>query len=156
MFRADTEPVGAEHLRDFRDGTGGFETEISHNHIGFVDENARAFLELREIDARIDIAIIIRAADDNVRRLPRWIAEVSTDAVCRRGHLLDDLLELLDHLLRLADRLFLSGDVRADEKQLATISIVRGDGSENKVECFEQTKLALARTIVRVFELFAA
>ena len=56
----------------------------------------------------------------------------------------------------LADRLFLSGDVRADEKQLATISIVRGDGSENKVECFEQTKLALARTIVRVFELFAA
>ncbi len=62
MFGADPEPIGAEHLRDFRHRARCFETEIAHDHIGFVDQNARAFLELREADARIDVAIIIRAA----------------------------------------------------------------------------------------------
>ena len=82
--------------------------------------------------------------------------EVSADAIRGRGHLLDDLLELLDHLLRFADRLFLRGNFRADEKQVAAIPIVRRDGSENKIECFEQTQLALARAIFCVFEFFAA
>src|SRR5450432_1542776 len=83
MFRADPEPVGTEHLRDFRDRAGGFETKVSYYHIRFIDENTRAFLELGEIDARIGVAIIVRAAHDYVRRLPCWIAEVSADAVCR-------------------------------------------------------------------------
>ncbi len=139
MFRANTEPIGAEHLRDFRDRAGGFETEVAHNHIGFVDKNTRAFFELREMDARIDVAIIIRSANDNVRRLPRWVAEVSTDAVRGRGHLFDDFLELLDHLLRFADRLFLGGNFRPQDEQLATIPIFPRDGSENKIECVEQT-----------------
>ena len=156
MFRADPKPIGTKDLRDFRNRAPGFETEVAHNHIGFVDENTCPFLELREIDTRIGVAIIIRAAHDNVRRLPRWIAQVSADAVRGRGHLLDDFLELLDHLLRFADRLFLRGNFRADEKQLATISIVRRDGSENKIEGFEQTQLAFARAIFRVFEFFAA
>src|SRR5476649_572377 len=68
---------------DFRDRAGGFETKVAHNHIRFIDENTRAFLELGEIDARIGVAIIVRAAHDYVRRLPCWIAEVSADAVCR-------------------------------------------------------------------------
>ena len=34
---------------------------------------------------------------------------------------------------------FLRGNLRADKKQVAAIPIVRRDGSENKIECFEQT-----------------
>ena len=144
MFGADPQPVRPEHLRDFRHGPGGLETKIAHDDVSFVDQNARAFLELRETDARIDVAIIIRAADDNVRRVARRIAEISADAIRGRGHLLDDFLELLDHLLRFTDRLFLRGNLRADQKQLATISIVGRKGSENQIEGFEQTKLALS------------
>ena len=71
MFRADPEPIGAEHLGDFCHRASRFETEIAHDHIGFVDQNARPLFQLREIDARIDVAIIIRAAHDDVRRLAR-------------------------------------------------------------------------------------
>ncbi len=73
MFRADPEAVGPEDLCDFRDRSGGFETEVAHDDIGFVDQNARPFLELREVDARIDIAIVIRAADDDMRGLARGL-----------------------------------------------------------------------------------
>ena len=146
MFRADPQAIGPEDLSDFRDRSGGFESEIAHDDISFVDQDARPFLELRQVDARIDIAIIIGAADDDVRGVPRGIAEESADAVRGRSDFLDHFLELLDHLPRFADRLFLRGNLRANEKQFPAIPIVRGDGSEDEIEGFEQTSCALARS----------
>src|SRR6185369_925767 len=105
MFRSDPEPIGSEHFRDLCNGTTSFESEVAHNDISFVDQNTRSFLELGQIDPRIDITVIICAADHDVRRLPRWIAEKSPDPVRGRSHFLYDFLEFLDHLAGLADRL---------------------------------------------------
>ena len=142
MFRADPEPVGAEDLGDFRDRARRFEAEVAHHDIGFVDQNAGPFLELRQIDARIDIAIIIRAADDNVRSLPRGIAQVSADAIRGRSHLLDDLLELLNHLLRFADGFLLRFDLRPHDVELAAPAILRRDRGDQQVERLQQRQFA--------------
>ena len=153
MLRADPEPIGADDLGDFRDRPGGFETEIAYDHVSFVDQNARAFLQLREADARIDIAIIIRAADDDVGRIPGRIVEISADAIGGRSHLLDHFLELLDHLARFADCFLLRLDLRAQDVELAPMPVLRRNRGDQKIERFEQTQLVLARTILRVLEL---
>ena len=53
------------------------------------------------------------------------VAEISADAVRGRSHFLDDFLELLDHLLRFADRLFLIENLRAQFQQFASNRIAR-------------------------------
>ncbi len=91
-----------------------------------------------------------------MRRLPRRIAQISPDAVRRRGDLLDHLLELLDHLLRFADRFFLIRDFRAQGEQFLPVPVLRGERKEDQIEGLEQTKLAPAREIVRAGEFIGA
>ena len=107
MLRANPQPIVADDLRDFRDRTRGLEAEIAHDHERFVHQNPRPFLELGETDARIDVAIIIRATHDDVGSVFRRIVQICADAVRGRGDLLDDFLKLLDHLARFADGLLL-------------------------------------------------
>ena len=152
MFRADAEPVRAEDLGDLRDRTGGLESEVAHHHIGFVDQNARALLEVRQIDARIDVAIIIRAADDNVRRFPRGIVQVSADAIRGRSHFLDDFLELLNHLLRFTDDFLLRLDLRTDDVEFAAMAIFRRNRGDNQIERLQQRQLARSGLILRTGE----
>ena len=106
-------PIGAEHFGDSRHWPGGFKTEIAHNHVGFIDQHARAFLQLAQFDPRIDVAVIIRTTDDDVRSVARRTAEIGPDAIRGRGHFLDHLFQFLDHLTGITDHLLLIGNSRA-------------------------------------------
>ena len=105
MLGTDTQSVFADHFGDFRDRSGCFKTEIADDDERFVHQNARSFFQFRQRDARIDVAIIISAAHDDVRRVLGGRAEKRPDAVCRRSDFLNHFFELLDHLPRLADHL---------------------------------------------------
>ena len=107
----------AEDFGDLGHRAGCFETEIADDDVGFVDQHARPFLQFREADPRIDVAIIIRAADHDLRGVARRAAEKSADAVRGRGDFLDHLLELLDHLARVADHFLLGGDLSAQGEE---------------------------------------
>jgi hypothetical protein len=61
----------------------------------------------------IDVAVVIRAADHDLRCLSRGAAEKSADAVRRRSDFFDHLLELFDHLARLHESLFALADLHA-------------------------------------------
>ena len=124
-------------------GPGGFKTEIADDDIGFVHENARALLQFREADARIDVAVIVGAADHDLRGFARRAAEERADAIGRRGHLFDDLLELLDHLARVADHLLLRLDLGAEGEEPFLREIARGQEGDGAIEGFEKADLAL-------------
>ncbi len=151
MLRADAQPVIRQHLCDLGHGAGLLETEIAHDDVGFVDQNPRSLLQLRQADARIDIAIIIRAADHDLRRVARRAAKKSADAIRRRGHLFDHLLELLDHLARVAHHLFLRCDFGPKRDQPVAGKIIRRQEQDRAIERLEQTDLAL---VVRRTALF--
>ena len=65
----------------FVTGPGRFESEIADDDVGFVDQNARSFFQLRKRNARIDVAIIIGAAHDDVR----GVASRGCRETCRCG-----------------------------------------------------------------------
>ena len=117
MLGADAQAIRAEHFGDLHHRPGLFEAEIADDDVGFIDEHARAPAQLREADPRIDVAVVIRSADDDLRGLARRAAEKSADAIRGRGHLLDDLLQLLDRLARVADHLLLRFDFRAQQSE---------------------------------------
>ena len=100
------------HLGDFCYRPGGLESEIADDDEGFVDQDARAFFQSRQRNARIDIAIIIGAAHNDVRRLLRGRAEKRADPVRRRSDFFDHLLEFLDHPPRFDHRLLLIENLR--------------------------------------------
>ncbi len=83
MLGTDTQSVFADHFGDFRDRSGRFEAEIADDHERFVNQNARSFFQFRQRDARIDIAIVISAANDDVGGVFRCCAEKSADPVRR-------------------------------------------------------------------------
>ena len=138
MLGANPEPIGAENFGDFSDRPGGFKTKIADDDVGFVNEDAGAALQLREADPRIDVAIIIRAADDDLRRIARRAAEKGPDPVGRRGHFFDDLLELLDHVAGVADHLSLGLDFGAQHKEALAREIVGRQECDGAIESLEQ------------------
>jgi hypothetical protein len=156
VVRADPEPVGTDDLGDLGDRPGCFEAEIAYDDVGFVDQDARALFELREADARIDVAVIIGAADHDVRGVLRRVVEIGADAIGRRGDLLNHFLQLFDHLARLADCFLLRLNLRTHDVELAPMPILRWDRGNEEIERFEETELLLARAIIRVFEFFTA
>ena len=83
VFRTHAQSVLAYDLGDFRDRTRRLESQITDNNERFVDQNARAFFQSRQRYARIDVAIIIGAANHDVRGLLRSGAEKGADAVRR-------------------------------------------------------------------------
>ncbi len=143
VFRADAQSIRAEDFGDLGHRPGGFETEIADNHVGFVDQNARSLLQLPEADPRVDVAIIISAADDDLRGVARRAAEESADPICGRSHFLDHLLELFDHLARVAHHLFLRGNLGAEGEETFPGEVVQRQRGDRAIKCFEQTDLAL-------------
>src|SRR6476620_4705932 len=117
MFRAHAQSVFANYLGDFCYRAGGLESQIADNDERFVDQNARAFFQPRERYARIDVAIIIRPAYDNVRGLLRSGAEKRADPIRGRSHFFDDFLKLLNHPARLNHRFLLIENLRAQLQQ---------------------------------------
>src|SRR5437764_15487389 len=95
VFRAHAQSVFANYLGDFCYRASGLESQIADNDESFVDQNPRTFFQPRERYARIDIAIIISSANDDVRCLLRSGAEKRADPICGRSHFLHDFLELL-------------------------------------------------------------
>ena len=116
VLAPDAQTIGPHDLGDFCDGPRRFVAEIADDHVSFIDQNARAFFQLRDRDARIDVAIIIRTAHDDMRGVARWTSEKCPDAVRGRSHLLDDFLQLLDHLARFGDRFFVTNNFRAQRE----------------------------------------
>ena len=143
VLGADAEAIGAEHFGDLRHRPRGFKTEIADNDVGFVDQHARPFLQLREADPRIDVAIIIRAADDDLRGVARRTAEESPDPVRGRGHFFDHLLELLDHLARVAYHLFLGRDLGPEGEEPFTGEIIHREEATARSKRLEQADLVL-------------
>ena len=153
VLAADAEAICAQHFGDFRDRAGRFETEIAHDDVGLVHEHPRAVFQLIEIDPRIDVAVVIRAADHDLRRLRRGTAEIGADAIGRRGDLLDDLLQLLDHLPRVADRLLLISNALAQGKQVAPQRIARSHERDEAIKRLEHAQLFPARDRAEFFEI---
>ena len=145
VLRADAQSIWTEDFGDLGHRPGGFETEIADDHVGFVDQNARSLLQPREADPRVDVAIVIRAADHDLRGVARRAAEERADAVRGRGHFLDDLLELFDHLARVAHHLFLRRDLGAEGEEPLVGKIIHRRGGDGAIEGFEQTDLVARR-----------
>ena len=113
MFAAHTQAIGADDFGDFCDRSGRFKSKIADNDIRFIHQNARALFQPRDRNARIDVAIVIGAANDDVRGVARWAPEKCADAIRRRSHFLDDFLKLLDHRAGFGDRFFVPRNFRA-------------------------------------------
>src|SRR5437762_7568931 len=97
VFRAHAQSVFAHDLGNFCYRAGCLEPQITDNDKSFVDQNACAFFQSRQRYARIDVAIIIGAANHDVRGFLRSSAEKSADPICGRSHFFDDFLKLLNH-----------------------------------------------------------
>ena len=149
MFRADAQSIRAEDFCDLGHRPGGFKTKIADNHVGFVDQNARSLLQLPEADPRVDVAIVISAADDDLCRVARRAAEESADPVCGRSHFLNHLLELFDHLARVAHHLFLRGNFGPEGEQPLPGEIVRREGGDRAIKCLEEADLLARRQASR-------
>src|SRR6476659_7976106 len=117
VFRAHAQSVFANYLGDFCYRAGSLESQIADTDESFVDQNACTLLQPRERYARIDIAIIIGAADHNVRGLLRSGPEKSADPIRGRSHFFDDFLELLNHPARLSHGVLLIENLWAQLQQ---------------------------------------
>src|SRR5205085_11242584 len=124
------------------------------NNERVVDQNARSLFQLRQRSARIDVAIIIRSAHDDVCGVFGNCTEKCADPIRRRSHFLDHFLELLDHLPRFADHLRLIGNVWPQIEKIATDGIAWWKRSDDAVESVEQWEIR--RGLVETFELSAA
>ena len=138
MFRANAQSIFANHLGDLCDRPGRFKTEIAHDDKRFVHEHARSLFQFRQRNARIDIAIIIRAAHHDVRGVARGRAEKCADAIGRRSHFLDDLLELVDHAAGFGDGLLLIGNARPQSEQVVPNRIARRERNDHTVDPFQK------------------
>src|SRR5215831_16754049 len=117
MLRADAQSILAHDLGNLCYGAGGLESQIADNDEGFVDQNARSFFQPREGNARIDVAIIICAANYDVRGLLRSRPEKGADPIRGRSHFFDDFLKLLNHPARLDHRFLLIENLRTQLQQ---------------------------------------
>ena len=81
VLRTDTQSIAAQNFGDFCHRARRFKSEIAHNHVCFIDEHPRSFLEFCQRDTRINIAVIIGASHHDVRRVFRSRAEKCADAV---------------------------------------------------------------------------
>ena len=118
MLRAHAQPLFAEQFGHFGHRARRVVAEIAHDGERLVDQHARAPFQAVERETRIGVAIVIRPADDDLRRLGIGRVEESPDPVCRRAELLHDLLELLDGLAGLRHRPFGFGKGNAQVDQL--------------------------------------
>ena len=100
---------------------------------------------LADGDARIDVAIVIGAADDDLRGLLVGGVEEGADAVGRRGDLFDDLLQLLDGLAGLAHGLLLGGEEGAEIEQLLADGIAGSEGGDGAIQRLEGAEALIAR-----------
>src|SRR5262245_32249011 len=125
VLRAYAQSVLAHDLGNFCYRAGGLESQIADNDEGFVDQNARALFQPRQRYAWIDIAIIIGAANDDMRRLLRSGAEKRADSVGGRSHFFDDFLKLLNHPARLDHSLLLIENLRPQLQQFTPNWIAR-------------------------------
>src|SRR5260370_30017457 len=97
--------VVADLFGDFRYRSGRFKTEIANDDERFVDQHARSLFQFRQRNPRIDIAIVIGAANDDVRSVLGYRAKKSTDPIRGRSYFFDYFLQLLYHLPLLANPL---------------------------------------------------
>ena len=67
VLGSNAQPVFAKDLCNFCHRAGRFKSEIANNHERVVDEHARPLFQFRERNARINVAVVIRASDDDVR-----------------------------------------------------------------------------------------
>ena len=81
VLRANAQSVFAHDLGNFRHWTGCLESQIADNDERFIDQNSRAPFQPRERYARIDVAIIIGAANYDVRGLLRSGTEKGADPI---------------------------------------------------------------------------
>src|SRR3954468_16922668 len=139
VFRAHAQSIFANYLRDFCYRAGGLEPQVADNNESFIDQHACTFFQPRERYARIDIAIIIGAPNDNVRCLLRSGAEKSADPVRRRSHFFNDFLELLDYPPRFNHRLLLIENLRAQLQEFTPKRIARRQCSDHVIECLKKT-----------------
>ena len=154
VLGTDPQSIVTQDFGDFRYRTRRFESEIADNDVGFVDEHARPVFQFRERDARIDIAIIIGPAHDDVGGVARRRAEKCADAIRGRSHFLDDFLQLLDHPARLDDCFFVLRDLGPQIEQLAPNRIAwrqRGNDAIKRIE-----KITCPRVFFPALESFAA
>src|SRR6266496_1493666 len=134
MLRADAQSVLAEDLGDFCHRTSCLKSKITDNDEGFIDEHPGSFFQFRKRNARIDIAVVIRAAHYDMRRILRSGAEKCADPVCRRSHFLNDFLELLDHPARLDHGFLLIENLRPQIQQVTPNWIARRQRGKHSIK----------------------
>src|SRR4051812_30039998 len=139
VFRAHAQSIFANYLRDFCYRAGGLEPQVADNNKSFIDQHACTFFQPRERYARIDIAIIIGAPNDNVRCFLRSGAEKSADPVRRRSYFFNDFLELLDYPPRFNHRLLLIENLGAQLQEFTPKRIARRQCSDQVIECLKKT-----------------
>ena len=83
MLRADTQSIAAQNFGDFCHWSRRFKSEITDNHVSFIDEHTRSFFKFCERDARINVAIIIGPSDDDVRCIFRRRPQKRADTIGR-------------------------------------------------------------------------
>src|SRR5213076_652204 len=138
VFRAHAQSVLADDLGNFCYRAGCLEPQITDNDKSFVDQNACAFFQSRQRYARIDVAIMIGAANHDVRGFLRSSAEKSADPICGRSHFFDDFLKLLNHPARLNHRFLLIENLRAQLQQFTPNWIARRQRSDGLIERIEK------------------
>ena len=134
VLRTYTQSVLTYDLSDFRHWAGCLESQIADNNECFVDQNARAFFQPCQRHARIDVAIIISSADDDVRCLFGSGTEKGADPICRSSDFFDDFLKLLNHPARLDHRFLLIKNLRPQLQQFTPNRIARRQRSDHLIE----------------------
>ena len=142
VLAANAQPIAAEHLGDLCHRPASFESEIADDHIRLIHQHARAFLQLRDADPWIDVAVVIRTADDDVRSVTRRTAKERSEAIGGRSDLLHHLFQLLDHLPGIRDHLLLIGNRLAHGEKFAPQRIVRRHTRNRAIERLQEAEPA--------------
>ena len=138
VLGAHAQAVGAEHFGDLHHRPRLVVAEIADDHERLVHQHPRAAAQARHVETRVDVAVVVRAADHDLRGLLRGAGEECPDAVRGRGDLLHDRLQLLDRGARLAHRVLVLGEVHAELEQFSALRVARRERCDETVDAFER------------------
>jgi hypothetical protein len=101
--------IRTEEFADLYHRAGTIVSEVADHDVSLVDEDPRSTAHRANVDARVHVAVKLRTTDDDLREHRRTTlvesricGEKGSDAIGRRGDLLDHRFELLDGLTRLS------------------------------------------------------
>ena len=81
------QPALRQQVADLGHRPRGTRPQVANDRVGFVDQHPTADLELRPIDARVDVGIVLGAADEDRGDPLARHAEEDADAIGRRRYL---------------------------------------------------------------------